>query len=402
VLPYHQSRGVHDCVEIDLHRHAAPTRSEFVTNRILLALAALVVCALSACAEQHYPRAAGQSAKVVVLRDPEQFPCSLSISPTGVEIRSDMAATTPDVGRHLTRDARGRYWAASSPAGQLHSWWPDGQYAVTLGSFGDGPEELRLVAGIIPGVDDRVHIFHRPGHWSIVREDEIIEKRTFPALRLGSANTLLTADGGLVVTGFLSEAREYSIHRIGADGNRIKSFRRWDEDEAEYLDEPMRTARLQEDGTFWAGPRQSQPGSYVIEKWTEDGEHVQTIRREADWLNYKPVREGILGLPGLFITAFSRDVVMVWASVPPGATGGDGRRIDHWFDFIDVSTPRILESVRRDVYWGPRKHPLNGYFSLSGQGFIMYSDESLLRHAQIVNVKLKQSPLASGRCFDSR
>ncbi len=275
--------------------------------------------------------------------------CLLVLEPTGTEVVTGADATDPAPRPGpAVLDGQGRLYTQSYEDGVVARWTPDGRFDGTVGAFGDGPGEFHRIEGMALGAGDSVHVFHR-GRWSIIAPDlSLVPAARSAHLVSGGALAAEVLDDGRLLVPAISS-------RVG--GPVVAVLSRSGVVEAELGAGRFGTGVLTTDfgvaypgqgDSFWVGPVDWWPTGYVVEKWNVDGEVLDRIERQIDWISAEaveesswPVRFSLRQHRGglLHVTAQIPDPEGDASGLPPGIEPTLGR-----FEFLDPHSGTLVTS----------------------------------------------------------
>lgn len=326
----------------------------------------------------------------------DEGPCLLEVHLTGVELTSDRAGTVPDVGTHLVRAGDGRFFTSTNDPGIVAVWSSEGEFLASVGNPGPGPEEFGTVRALSVDSQDRVHVLHSNTRWSLITSDLGVEPvATQPGLmHASSGNAALVGDSMVVVAGHDPGAPELQLHTVHAEEGTVASYRRLSMEYRAWMSLHPSVRWFREPGVVWTGPWQSSPHAYTLEQWSTDGELLQTVTREAEWLQEEPVGEdgtGPVRATAFDLQRFSDGLAYVSMRIPdPDEVHQDGRTLR--FDLIDLVSGEVLASGRRRGSQAGEPTVLTSVFPGSGLGYRMEYDDAGLATAHILELELRPGP----------
>jgi hypothetical protein len=326
----------------------------------------------------------------LLISESDPLPCEVDVVPTGVRFRSDPDLSIPDVTQALARLPDGRFLSTTEAPGTLAEWASDGSYVRSFGGFGDGPEEFGIIRAILVDPPLPLVVLHPPGVTRLGDHLEVVERRLIPPVTSNPTQALFHPDGHVTFIGFHPNSPYDTVHEVDPTGDHVRSFRRVDEAEMEWTGTALSTARFSGSETFWVGPFQRNAGEWILQRWSREGELLETVRRQAEWLESPRItNRGVGILPRYFVSAFGDGVLMVWSVNwdHRNSTPEEPLERQHW-DFIDTNHGRILASVERDLRPGIGDHRLGGFFPNQGLGTVNEMRADGLRDIVVAEVRL--------------
>lgn len=271
-------------------------------------------------------------------------PCLLSLVPTGVHLEADQGGRTPDPTRGVAVDGSGRFLTRTRAPGVLAYWDADGGFRAALGRLGEGPGEFGQVSRLLAGPGDTFHVFHE-GRWSLVTPSlEVIAVARSPLLLPERAEgAAILQDGRLLVPGSQpGDALAVVVNRAGEVDAEIGVLRAG----ALPLMLPPGIAYHPDDIGFLVGPLAWTDSSWVVERWSLEGDRLQSWERVGDWIR----QAGGAGTPLPTMGRLGlhrRGMVHLSASAPnpslrPGAAGMEGSPRWPRFEILEAGSGRLL------------------------------------------------------------
>ncbi|MEX0891436.1 MAG: hypothetical protein WEB88_04640 [Gemmatimonadota bacterium] len=199
--------------------------------------------------------------------------CRIQLVPSAV-LGEGEAGLRPDGHAIVAVDSRGGYFVfPTTQQGRLAYYAADGRFVRSVGSPGAGPQEFDIGSvrmAVSPG--DTLFVIKGPFLHTVLPEARGLLDKT----RLPSSNALpvWTAHGLLAQ---YKGPRGKFYHQLRSPSGEPRSF--GDEPAMRSPYDWVRKMAPALDGGFWSGA----VNRYELERWTADGRHVLTIRREASW-----------------------------------------------------------------------------------------------------------------------
>lgn len=207
----------------------------------------------------------------------------------------------------VARDRRGRYYAAplELEPGPPRVYDAAGRFIQLLGQRGPGPGEFERPEHVVVGRRDTLYVFDTGSDRLTVMSPRHTLVRTVPYDSLLPGGYVLDAaaleTGHLVLNnaGYQPGTLPYAL--VGANGTAERSFGppapSWDPNDGEASQRAMKRAGLlvsaARGGGFWSLPIRGEPS---LERWSEKGERLRTVRLAPDWrspLGKRPPGPGV-------------------------------------------------------------------------------------------------------------
>jgi hypothetical protein len=278
----------------------------------------------------------------------------------------------------LIQRGDGTYYVA--PVGQtigVYEFDSSGHCIRRIGGPGNGPGEYGMVGCITLGLNDSLYVFDwSPWRMSVFSPEGLFIRSVALPLRVEYALTM--PNGQILVMGKRS-TREYAglpLHLLTSDGQVLHAF-----GNINPIFDPRDTWRyrryisVSNSGTVWSSPEYR----YQVEKWSLNGQLIETIIRDASWF---PPRDPVIEAPTIptnrahrvtepepswFRGAFEDDEGRLWLitvtagsdwrtyniEIGPGhpkTAEVDDQLYDTIIEVIDPSSKRLLASRRLPFY----------------------------------------------------
>lgn len=213
---------------------------------------------------------------------------------------------------------------------------------------GSGPNEVRMARAVHRSWSDTLFVYDGMNARMNVLAPDGAHVRSFPMNAGLQVNELIQLRSGAFVVNAMIRARErrgLALHLVDRSGSIVRSFGAF-EQLPNYSDEMIAARRLlalDNDGSFLSVQR----GSYVIERWSADGDSLGAWDVAPDWFTPKdrfmamsPDEAPPPRAMGLQIDAAGRVWVLAWR---PGANWRDGVRPPR-------RPPAVIDVVSYDRY----------------------------------------------------
>lgn len=220
------------------------------------------------------------------------------LEPTGVVIRSDLEGTVPDpVQGPAVLDRHGRLYIRSHEPGVLVRWTATGEYDGAMSSHGEGPGELGPIQMLqMRPEGDTVHVIHRVGRWSRLTPDGTVEQIALSDAIAGAtlSGMEVLPDGRILLPLFDPVREAHGVGVVGRNGD-LDSFLQASPTDDEVWGRGVGVA-LAGNGDVWVGPVEVGEDFYALERWTLEGDVVDRVEREIDWIPHGVVGGEEMGL----------------------------------------------------------------------------------------------------------
>ena len=329
-------------------------------------------------------------------------PCILELVDTGVRLDPDPEGRFPDPVRGVAMDGDGRFLTLTSTPGTLALWGAEGGFQAVVGRPGDGPQEFGLISAVLAGLSGTFHVIH-DDRWSMVTPSlEVIPVTRSPLLFSERSQGVAVAHGGrLLVPGW--EPGGPVAMLLGTNGEVEREFGKLPASSPPLL-LPPGLAHWPGESTFVAGPILWTDSSYVLERWSLDGELVDRWERTAEWIGVE-VGAGadvpIVGRIGLHLPG----IIHLSASLPNpalrvGAEGMEGSPRWPRFELLESETGSLLASGWYG-FSGSTVGEMWGRIPGSGLTYRIVTTSDGLERLEILRMELRDRPRSeAGECAD--
>ena len=234
-----------------------------------------------------------------------KVPCRAGFRKTGILLATSPDGSWPDLGPHVVRDGRGRYYSTNAPGWHyiIGVWDSAGAFLTSFGREGGGPGEFNggewLHLAIGPG--DCLHV-RDVGAWSVFSPEHEVQRRVLAPALAGAwfgENSVILDDGRALRGGAARTSGRDNFVIVNPDGTSSQAFGTVREELIEGRDAYFRSYEMDRTAsdalsglnplvgygggdTFWAGqgvPLSDEPEGYVLEEWGTDGKLRRTFRR---------------------------------------------------------------------------------------------------------------------------
>lgn len=306
---------------------------------------------------------------MVLSRTAVGYPCRLTVSDLPVTLKLDEEGKVDDIGNNVFRHPNGTYYSYTT-RGEVTVWSGRGEFARSFGRAGQGPGEF-AIGPLSIHFDSRGNTYIRDNNlrWSMFGPSNQLVQ-TLSAAGIGyshdhssflTTNEFLTSEMAPPRSTHYFHVYDFAQHD-GTDPRPklVRSFGTMSSQDREAP--PTARSRLisqAQGGTFWAAPSAPSGRGYELEQWSETGQLLRTIRREASWFPADaPAERGREDRPPARIAALHQDstgLLFVQTIVPNRqwvpASGTPAQRrafrlasFDVYVDVIDVRASVVLAS----------------------------------------------------------
>lgn len=329
-------------------------------------------------------------------------PCILDLVDTGVRLDPDPEGRFPDPVRGVAMDGDGRFLTLTSTPGTLALWGAEGGFQAVVGRPGDGPQEFGLISAVLLGPSGTFHVIH-DDRWSMVTPSmEVVPVTRSPLLFSERSQGVAVALGDrLLVPGW--EPGGPVAMLLGTNGEVEREFGTLPAPSLPLL-LPPGLAHWPGESTFVAGPLLWTDSSYVLERWSLDGELVDRWERTAQWIE-TDVGAGTdvpaVGRIGLHLPG----IIHLSASVPNpalrvGAEGMEGSPRWPRFELIESETGSLLAGGWYG-FSGSTVGEMWGRIPGSGLTYRIVTTSGGLERLEILSMELRAHPGSqAGECAD--
>jgi len=293
----------------------------------------------------------------------------LEVVPVGQTLSGAVGASHPDpwLGTRPTVaiDTRGRVYTKTRANRSIAVWTAEGEFVRELGHIGEGPGEFaRGVSSFRVVEDDSLFVLDGGGRWAVFDSaGQYSRMFSAPTTREMAAHPL--PDGRIVFTYPPPGAPPgYALYFTDRVGSYLGSAGRVTDDALRDATAPRPS--VVNGGEIWIAPPQGIPRGLLIERRSLDGELVQELRFDEDWLPIEGYSESWLrgSLPDFKAIGFDPESGLLWVTVlvrDPWAEGRSDAEIraaeeselaEMRFLAIDPVASRIVATLVWDYFEG--------------------------------------------------